>query len=159
LKEQTESIADHDENSSAHTCKICLAGAEDDNDPLISPCKCIGSVRFVHLKCVQNWILSKLNIETTSKVLTIYWKNLSCELCKTHLPINFNHGGTDLQLLPLGDKINDAHIILESFSKEKELTGVHIISLSSKDTIKIVPLFQSYFPSHFDLREEDMTAI
>ena len=32
-------------------CRICLSEEEPGN-PIISPCKCIGSVRFIHLKCI-----------------------------------------------------------------------------------------------------------
>ena len=32
-------------------CRICLSEDEPGN-PIISPCKCIGSVRYIHLKCI-----------------------------------------------------------------------------------------------------------
>ena len=36
----------------SYTCRICLQ--EDDfigENPLISPCNCIGSVKYLHLEC------------------------------------------------------------------------------------------------------------
>ena len=121
------------------SCKICLYDKSDeDNDPLISPCNCIGSVKYVHLKCMQNWVKSKLNMQENTNIVTIFWRNLQCELCKTKLPINFNHNGENLCLIPFDNKITGSYIMMESFSKEKNSTGIHLIDLSSNQNFKIV---------------------
>jgi len=119
-------------------CKICLYDkSEEDNDPLISPCNCIGSVKYVHLKCMQNWVKSKLNMQENTNIVTIFWRNLQCELCKTKLPINLNHHGENLCLIPFDNKITGSYIMMESFSKEKNSTGIHLIDLSSNQNFKI----------------------
>ena len=48
-------------------CKICHCGAES-NQPLIAPCFCSGSLKYVHQDCLQRWIKSS-DIKR-------------CELCK-----------------------------------------------------------------------------
>ena len=48
-------------------CRICLEGGNN----LITVCDCIGSVQFVHQKCIQTWISTTTNLELTKK----------CELC------------------------------------------------------------------------------
>ncbi|XP_055346397.1 E3 ubiquitin-protein ligase MARCHF8-like [Paramacrobiotus metropolitanus] len=53
--------------SGADICRICHGEAEMDA-PLISPCYCTGSLRFVHQKCLQRWIKSS--------------QAKTCELCK-----------------------------------------------------------------------------
>ncbi|XP_077999284.1 E3 ubiquitin-protein ligase MARCHF8-like [Glandiceps talaboti] len=54
-------------SSNADICRICHC--EGDNEmPLISPCLCTGSLRFVHQQCLQQWIKSS--------------DTKSCELCK-----------------------------------------------------------------------------
>lgn len=55
---------------SSTCCDICrICHCEGDNDvPLIAPCYCAGSLRYVHQACLQQWIKSS-NIR-------------SCELCK-----------------------------------------------------------------------------
>lgn len=34
------------------SCRVCLSKLATVDNPFISPCKCIGSVRFIHLKCL-----------------------------------------------------------------------------------------------------------
>lgn len=48
-------------------CRICHCEADAEN-PLISPCYCAGSLRFVHQACLQQWIKSS--------------DTRCCELCK-----------------------------------------------------------------------------
>ena len=33
-------------------CRICLSKLATVENPFISPCKCIGSIRYIHLKCL-----------------------------------------------------------------------------------------------------------
>jgi len=49
-------------------CKICHCGEEDGEPPLITPCLCSGSLKFVHQECLHRWIKSS-DIKR-------------CELCK-----------------------------------------------------------------------------
>ncbi|XP_070772408.1 E3 ubiquitin-protein ligase MARCHF8 isoform X1 [Enoplosus armatus] len=48
-------------------CRICHCEG-DDESPLITPCHCTGSLRFVHQSCLQQWIKSS--------------DTRCCELCK-----------------------------------------------------------------------------
>jgi hypothetical protein len=49
-------------NDSGKVCRICL-DEEDPLDmgvnPLIVPCLCAGSMRFIHVQCVREWLDSK----------------------------------------------------------------------------------------------------
>lgn len=40
------------------SCKICYESSNTDENPLISPCLCRGSVNFAHRKCIENWVNS-----------------------------------------------------------------------------------------------------
>ncbi|KAH6948590.1 hypothetical protein HPB50_025186 [Hyalomma asiaticum] len=35
-------------------CRICHDG--DEEEPLVSPCKCSGTIRFVHVSCIEKWL-------------------------------------------------------------------------------------------------------
>lgn len=36
-------------------CRICLAQRDSKSNPLLSPCDCRGSVRYIHLHCLNHW--------------------------------------------------------------------------------------------------------
>nr|XP_057913956.1 E3 ubiquitin-protein ligase MARCH8 isoform X4 [Doryrhamphus excisus] len=54
-------------SQSGDCCRICHCEG-DDESPLITPCHCTGSLRFVHQSCLQQWIKSS--------------DTRCCELCK-----------------------------------------------------------------------------
>ena len=76
--------------SKNNICRICFMEEDDkENNPLLDPCICAGSMKFIHIKCLQHWISSKCytKIETMNKNCQIYKiKPLECELCKTPFP-------------------------------------------------------------------------
>ena len=52
-------------------CRICFDG-ESENNLLIAPCKCTGSMRSVHEECLKKWIISS---EQDIKLA-------ACDICK-----------------------------------------------------------------------------
>jgi hypothetical protein len=52
-------------------CRICF-DAESDGHSLISPCKCNGSMRYIHEECLKIWLLSRDKDLSTSE----------CDICK-----------------------------------------------------------------------------
>ena len=60
------------ENEDEFECRICRGGAEI--GPLLHPCKCAGSIRYVHQECLDSW-LARTN-------------SAQCELC--HQIFNFS---------------------------------------------------------------------
>ena len=52
----------------ADTCRICR-GEESEEEPLFYPCKCSGSIKFVHQNCLKEWLSHS--------------QKKHCELCKT----------------------------------------------------------------------------
>jgi hypothetical protein len=69
-------------------CRICLSEEDEDalNNPLFSPCKCAGTMKYIHLNCLQDWLNSRMITKETPSTKTYFWKNLECELCKTAFP-------------------------------------------------------------------------
>ena len=53
------------------TCRICLLDETVKSSKMISPCKCNGSIRFVHAECLEAWLNS------LSKSTSFY----SCQIC------------------------------------------------------------------------------
>ena len=65
-KEKQKSVDEPD------TCRICR-GEGSQNEPLFYPCKCSGSIKFVHQDCLMEWLSHS--------------QKKHCELCKT--PFHF----------------------------------------------------------------------
>ena len=65
-------------------CRICLCDNCDDqkNNPIIQPCKCIGTMKYVHLECFKCWIKKQVLIKHSDNLISYYWKKLQCELCQ-----------------------------------------------------------------------------
>lgn len=40
-------------------CRICQEEASSEDGPLVAPCACSGSMRFIHPRCLQRWITEK----------------------------------------------------------------------------------------------------
>lgn len=67
-------------------CRICYRCDSDIDDPLISPCQCTGSIKYIHYKCLQSAIASKLNVFQNEFCKLVTWKNYQCEICKCEYP-------------------------------------------------------------------------
>eukprot|EP00826_Nyctotherus_ovalis_P042362 TRINITY_DN4348_c0_g1_i4.p1 TRINITY_DN4348_c0_g1~~TRINITY_DN4348_c0_g1_i4.p1 ORF type:complete len:391 (+),score=69.90 TRINITY_DN4348_c0_g1_i4:89-1174(+) len=68
-------------------CRVCL----DDDDPLdnpiiSSPCNCLGSVKYMHVNCLQKWLRSKVTQKKTDTVSSYVWKEFQCDICKIDYP-------------------------------------------------------------------------
>ena len=76
----------HGTTSSTLQCRICLSEGSETDNPLISPCKCSGTMRCVHFECLRGWLVSKRHYKKTETVETYSWRTLECELCKHPYP-------------------------------------------------------------------------
>lgn len=69
-------------------CRICLNGQDSCINPMLSPCNCSGSVKYIHLKCLHTWIKCKVDESQNENCITLLWKNFKCEICKGVIPRN-----------------------------------------------------------------------
>lgn len=70
-------------------CRICFRTDDCVEDPLFTPCKCAGSMRYIHFNCLKEWLKNKLVTKETNYSYSFTLKNLECELCKTPLQGKF----------------------------------------------------------------------
>ena len=79
------------ENKKKKICRICYLEEENKKlNPLIKPCKCSGSMKYIHYECLLHWLRTKLIMNKRSVVdngfFDVYKLDLiECELCKNHL--------------------------------------------------------------------------
>ncbi|XP_072321882.1 E3 ubiquitin-protein ligase MARCHF7 [Eucyclogobius newberryi] len=66
-------------------CRICQMGEESVSNPLIQPCRCTGSLQYVHQDCIKRWLRSKITSGTNLEGIT------TCELCKEKLRLNLDN--------------------------------------------------------------------
>ncbi|MFN9908026.1 MAG: hypothetical protein ACK56F_18160, partial [bacterium] len=66
-----------------------MDSAEEEENPIISPCKCSGSLKYIHLKCILYWINEKKEVYYQgTNVHSITWNLIKCELCNFNYPSN-----------------------------------------------------------------------
>lgn len=88
-------------NPAAQTCRICLSESAEPGNPFFSPCVCSGTMKYVHIKCLQRWLKSKLHVKDSGQSISIYWKTLECELCKSAYPSKLeSFEGENLNFFP-----------------------------------------------------------
>lgn len=70
-------------------CRICFQNDEKIS-PLISPCSCTGSSKYIHLLCLQQWLQSKIKLdykEINENLISAYkYERVQCEICKEYMP-------------------------------------------------------------------------
>ena len=78
-------------------CKICYSTFNSLEDPLINPCKCSGSMKYIHLSCLKHWIKSKIESMNDSNAMKYSYsyshEQLFCEICSEKYPeyIKYNN--------------------------------------------------------------------
>lgn len=77
-------LEDSDEEE-GDLCRICQMGETASSNPLIEPCRCTGSLQYVHQDCIKKWLRSKISSGSTLEAIT------TCELCKEKLHLNIEN--------------------------------------------------------------------
>ena len=121
-------------------CRICYIEEEDENEnPIVQPCHCSGSCKYIHLKCLKKWLMNKscLKVDNNDICSVFLFTESECELCKMKLPDFVNHKGKLISLLDFSDEFKN-YFILESLTLDKENNKfLYIISLDKSREIKV----------------------
>eukprot|EP00347_Sterkiella_histriomuscorum_P021046 403335468 len=122
------------------TCKICWGADEghktgSDFNPLISPCKCIGTISNIHLKCLKEWLETKRTMKIHRNQVIVKFKKLDCELCKQVFPFSIQHGNRIVDIVEI-EKPHKDFIIFESLNSQSQKV-FFIINTENKPLIKI----------------------
>ena len=118
-------------------CRICLSEMYTEINPLICPCNCDGTMKYIHLRCLQRALRSKVTTRASESTLSFSWKVMSCDLCKKPYPYRFILGDQSIELIQI-PKPPEKFIILEGLCKDKNASKwLHVICLNSKDSIRI----------------------
>ena len=125
------------QKSKTFRCRLCFGeGSFEGKNPLISPCKCIGSVTYIHLNCLRKWLTSKVTTKTssTNNFYCYTFKSLECEICKSIIPEIVEYRGKYISLLEFRD-IEPPYIILQTMyqynSQNRNISDFNVIFVMS----------------------------
>ena len=120
-------------------CRICLGETAYSENPLISPCNCDGTMKYVHLLCLREWLKSKMSVRESGSVVTYSCTTVACELCKEAFPETIEYQGASISLVDfhLADL---AYVVLEDLLNPTEDRLFYVISLYEGASIRIVSL-------------------
>jgi flagellar biosynthesis GTPase FlhF len=144
VKEKNEKDENSQKKKSNRICRICYGDDTTDENPLICPCICKGSMKYIHYECLKNWLNSKIeeDISVDSEnpeveVISYNRKDISCELCKEKLPDYVKHNDRYYNISFYKPKFEE-FMVMESMRADKHKAKfIHIISFDKKSSINI----------------------
>lgn len=123
------------ENPEEKCCRICLGNESEDTDsgenPLFAPCLCSGTMKYVHLNCMKEWVHAKRHSKEGDRVKSYNWKFLECELCKNKIHEEFEYKGRKYYLLEYSRPSEGHYIVLESFTNTPHKT-IHVVTIPNE---------------------------
>ncbi|CAG9328907.1 unnamed protein product [Blepharisma stoltei] len=119
------------------SCRICLSNTNSKENPLISPCHCIGTMKNIHVGCLQEWLTNKVIVNRLQKATSYYWGELSCEICKAPLPSSICIGAERFDLIAIVNP-DKPYILLEDYRPERsESRCLHVVSLNDGESASL----------------------
>jgi hypothetical protein len=103
------------EFQTASQCRVCYRDTYTMENPLVSICKCAGSLKFLHINCIKSWIDSRMQIREKGPVRTYEWKKLECEICHSEYPVRVTYETLTFELLTV-PKPHSHYLVLEALS-------------------------------------------
>jgi hypothetical protein len=76
-------------NKKNKLCRVCYSDEKEVDSPLISPCKCMGGLKYIHLSCLRNWISARAILksnESNDECLKYEINQVICEICQEPYP-------------------------------------------------------------------------
>ena len=134
-------------------CRICYQEEDDPLiNPLIKPCKCSGSMKYIHLKCLLFWLKSKTVHSNNSIDNNNFFKSyfiedsVQCELCKEIFPDFIKHNHIKYCLIDF------------DYSQENQIKKNNIISAQNFiNTSHDIENNKSNIPKENDTSNEDIS--
>ena len=67
-------------------CRLCYQEESTILDPLLCPCKCKGSMKYIHFSCLKKSIMQKIQIRNEKYFDLYFFKSYNCEICLETYP-------------------------------------------------------------------------
>jgi len=122
------------EGVAGKVCRICLMEGATAEDPLIRPCKCMGSIERVHLGCLREWTKNRLHLDSVGPTGSFSYRPMPCELCKATFPTYITTADGERSTLLDLPRTKPPYIVLEGLVRETQQVdrSVHVMSVAGK---------------------------
>ncbi|CAG9331044.1 unnamed protein product [Blepharisma stoltei] len=111
-KEETKATI-NEKSSEGSVCRFCLSEMYTDENPLISPCSCSGSMKWIHYKCLQTWLKGKVNVSEHNNSVCYKWHQLHCEICKDSYPSSLKVNSKQYNIIEVNKPLGPYIILLD----------------------------------------------
>ena len=127
------------------TCRICYGDNYNDENPLICPCICKGSMKYIHYLCLKSWLNAKIEEELSEdetekdnmECITYNKNGICCELCKTKYPDYIIHNNIYYNIIFYKPKFQE-YIIFESMRVGRDkIKSYHVVTFDDREFINI----------------------
>ena len=120
-------------------CKICYNEEENPENPLVQPCQCSGSLKYIHLNCLKHWLNTKSCIKTDSneRFISFLVKPIECEICKAKFPDFIRHKDKLYEILEPNIDF-ESYCYLEILTLDKDRKRyIYVINLNINTKLKL----------------------
>ena len=127
------------EDKKEQFCRICYGEEDDEENPLVQPCICQGSMKYIHLNCLKHWLKTNTYVlfDSNEYSKSFKYKEAECELCKTKLPDIIRHKGKSYEIIEFGNDFKN-YIIFESLTEDKHKNKyLYKVSLDNNNLLNI----------------------
>ena len=73
------------ESNEKPVCYMCFDDIDNEENPLITPCKCLGDTRYVHVECLRKWHTA----EADNQICFLSSVDATCSVCKSTFKSDF----------------------------------------------------------------------
>lgn len=126
-----------DSEDEGNQCRICLMEENTEENPLIKPCKCSGSMGLIHIECLQRWFSTKVATREQNNSTCYSWKSPKCELCKFDYPEKLSIRDEVFDLLLMKKPENNFITLESATSQNSESKSINVISFQDKKNIRL----------------------
>ena len=120
-------------------CRICYIDEETTENPLIQPCICSGSMKYIHFNCLKKWLNTSVfkQIDNNENCKVYQYKQAECELCKTKFPDFIKHKGKLYEILDFSKDFTN-YLIIENLTLDKNHNKyLYVVNLDNLNKLNI----------------------
>ena len=81
----TRGKQNHQEGHDNPVCYMCFDEEDTEENPMITPCKCSGDTKYVHVECLRKWHTA----EADNQICFLSSVDATCSVCKSSFKSDF----------------------------------------------------------------------